>query len=363
VHMSTLRKSVVICRVTIGVFITWVALAVFADAQVSVPSADGSWAATSQNSTNTGNPYRTTESHVKSGNKTVDRKTVEVLGSDGRYEPYLQIETETTKESPSLTRAVTRTYNPDQDGNQHVTQVVEEETRNSGDGSRTVQTTSNAGLDGRFQIAEREVTVRSKNGDSETARTTVYIPSMSGELAPSMQINEDKSRDSNGTTQTKKETRLDDPDGRWQVYEVREQTLKESGQTRTTHERVSRRDYEGKISPVSETTTEDTNAGGRLTSSSQTSSVDAPGMARDGNLYPTQSSTTVRTTEPGRIITEQQVKQFDVGERGSNSSVNTKDVIIEGSSGADETVTVTAQYPDGSPSVVSVETRKSEPKP
>jgi hypothetical protein len=100
-----------------------------------------------QNLTANANPYRTTESHLKCGNRTLDKKTVEVRGPDGTYEFYYRIEVATVQESPGLTRSITRTYNPGGDRAEHLTQIIEVETRASYNGSRTVKTISNANLD------------------------------------------------------------------------------------------------------------------------------------------------------------------------------------------------------------------------
>jgi hypothetical protein len=175
-----------------------------------------------------------------------------------------------------------------------------------------------------------------------------------------MQINEQQTHSPNGNTETRKETLLADTNGHWQLYEVRQQTVKGDARNRTGEDRVCRRDFEGNLSPVSEVITKDGNVKGRLVGTTQTYSVDVPGRARDQSLHLLQSSTTVRATEPDRIITEQKVVQPDPGETDLKTIVEKKDILIKRSSGTEETITVTAQYPDGYPSVVSVETRKSD---
>jgi hypothetical protein len=67
---------------------------------------------------------------------------VEVRGPDGTYQLYYRTETETIQESPTLTRCITRTYNPNLDRNEHLTQIVEAGTRAQMAGSRTVTTIS-----------------------------------------------------------------------------------------------------------------------------------------------------------------------------------------------------------------------------
>src|SRR5438067_13707231 len=59
------------------------------DAQASEPQ---SWTKTSESQTANMNPTRTTESHHKSANQTVDNQTVERLWADGHYEPFYDVE-------------------------------------------------------------------------------------------------------------------------------------------------------------------------------------------------------------------------------------------------------------------------------
>jgi hypothetical protein len=342
------------------VLIVCLASATFAAAQVSSPAQDESWNATSETVISNANPFRTAESHVKSENRTVEKKTVEVLGPDGRYQPYFEVERETIQESPTVTRRITRTYNPDADGHKQLTQIIEAETQTSDGVTRTVQTMSTNAYEERFHVAERQIIVTTKGSESQKTQTTVYQPSVNGDLAPTVRIDEQQKQDPNGNIETKKGTLLPDGGGRWQVYEVRDQTITGDAGNRTTDERTSRRDAEGNVSPVSQVITKDTNVNGQLTSNTENYSVDVLGYTRDQKLHPVQTSTTVRTTEPDRVVTEQQVLSPGSGWKDVDTLVTTEDVLTTGSSGSEETITVTARYPGGYPAVVSLETRKSD---
>ena len=57
-------------------------------------NASESWTTTTESQTSNTNPTRTTESHRQSGDSSVDTQSVERLGPDGHYEPYLDTETE-----------------------------------------------------------------------------------------------------------------------------------------------------------------------------------------------------------------------------------------------------------------------------
>jgi hypothetical protein len=85
--------------------------AVWAQAQDAQQNSTGETeTTTTQTSRDNTNPSRTTESHSKSGNQTVDARRVEVLGNDGRYRPDYDTETETVRVDDTTTRTVVRTY-------------------------------------------------------------------------------------------------------------------------------------------------------------------------------------------------------------------------------------------------------------
>jgi hypothetical protein len=358
--MSKSRKCVFVWAV--GALVMGAGVTLFVEGQAGAPTGQ-SWTANTQSDLSYGNPSRATESHIKSGNRTVDKKTVEVLGPDGQYQPYFVVETEQIQESPTLTRSITRTYNPGPNGDDQLTQATESETQNSTDGSaRTVQTTSKPDSDGNLEVVGREITATTKGTASQDSHTTVYLPDVNGDLAPSMQINEQQRNVGASNMVVKKETLLPDANGAWQPYEVREQTVKGDAQNRTSDDRVSRRDFEGNVSPVSGMITTEKNANGERTSASQTYSVDFPGSTRNQTLRPLQSSSTVRKTELNRTVTEQQIVQPNPGEPEINF-FHTTNIIVRENSGTEEIIKVTAQYPDGSPSVVLLETRTTEQLP
>lgn len=348
--------------ISCGLFmaLTLAAGARFAGAQTGSTS-DETRNTTTQDSTRNTNPSRTTESHTKSGNRTVDKKTVEVIGLDGHYQPYSEVETETIQESGGTTRTVTRTYNPGVDGGRQLSQVTEVETKDSGDGgSSSVQTTSNPEADGRLHVVGREITTKKKKGDSENAQTTVYLPNVSGQLAPSMQVNVQQTKASDGTVDSTKTTSMPDANGGWQVYEVLNQKVQGTAEDQTATSSTLQRDYLGNVSPVSQTVSTQTKAGGQETTTSDTSSVDVPGSTRDQTLHPTKKSTAIRKMQPGRTTTDQQVQELGSATVGPGTSTETKGVVITGISGTQETNSTTVQYPEGHPDVVSVQTSNSD---
>src|SRR5215470_12455838 len=65
--------------------------------QAQATATNESWTATAETSVADLKPSRTMESHVKSDNRTLDRRRLEVLGPNGRYEPTFETEKETIR--------------------------------------------------------------------------------------------------------------------------------------------------------------------------------------------------------------------------------------------------------------------------
>jgi hypothetical protein len=59
--------------------------------------ANKSWSATTESQNDSVNPTRTIESHTQSGNRTLDKQTIQRRGFDGKFEPYQDIEKETVQ--------------------------------------------------------------------------------------------------------------------------------------------------------------------------------------------------------------------------------------------------------------------------
>jgi hypothetical protein len=136
------------------------------------PIAPSLWAQTSQDSPNNQassstitwqqfpgsiNPTRTKMTREESGNRIVGNRSVETLGSDGHYQPYLDIEKETIKVDSTTVRTVERSYGRDADGRKQLVRVKEEESRTLPGGEvKTVRTTSDPDLNGGLRVVQKE---------------------------------------------------------------------------------------------------------------------------------------------------------------------------------------------------------------
>jgi len=311
------------------------------------------------------NPTRTTESHTKSGNRTVDKQTTERLGTDGHYQPYLDVEKETVQVNATTVRTIERSFAHGPSGEKTLMQVTEEEKQTLGNGDgKLVRTTSNPDLNGGLQVVQKVVENTKKTSpDSQESKTTIFNPDGSGGLAATQQVDERQKR-SGHTVEVQKSTMLSDGSGNWQLVQRTEQTAKEDGKDRTIDERILKPDSDGRLSVVSRTTSKETEtAPGQKRNTSETYSTDTPGLAPDGSLHLNQRVVTVqRAGSNGAKTTEQQVERPNPGDPGSGLQVTTKttDVSRPSGSGVQESTTIQVRDASGNMGVVSVDTKKSD---
>jgi hypothetical protein len=330
-------------------------------------TADGnkSWTSTTESQSDNVNPTRTTESHTQNGNRTVDKQSIQGRGSDGHFEPFQDIEKESVQVNADTVRTVTRTFGW-ANGARTLVQVTEEERQDlAGGDSKVVRATSNPDLNGNLQLVQREIKETKKTGaDAEETKTTVMRPSVNGGMAPAMQVQERRSQAANDTVESQKTTLLPDGSGNWQVSEIRQATTRQVGKNRSSEERVSRPNSDGKLGEVSRTVSKASeDASGEKRNTLETYSLDVPGSARDGSLHLIERATTAqRTSSTGQQITEQQVEQPNPGDPSAGLRITTltTDTVRPSASRAQATRTVQARDANGSFGVVSVDITKSD---
>src|SRR4029077_6770071 len=341
-------------------------LALWAQTSDSQTDANKSWTATTESQSDNVNPTRTTESHTQSGNRTVDKQSVQRRGSDGHFEPYQDIEKETVQVDATTVRTTTRSFGRDANGEKTLVQVTEEEKHMlPGGDSKVVRSTSSADVNGNLQMVQRQIEETKRTSkDVEETKTTVMLPSVNGGLAPAMKVEERRTRGANDTVESQKTTLFPDGAGTWQVGEMRQATSRQEGKDRTTEERVSRPDSDGKLGEISRTVSKESeSASGEKRNTVETYSVDVPGSARDGSLHLVERATTAqRTSSNGQQTTEQQVEQSKPGDPGSGLRVTTltTDTVRPGPAGAQATRTVQVRGANDSFGIVSVDTKKSD---
>jgi hypothetical protein len=169
-------------------------------------------------------PVRIIESHSQDDNRTLDKRSVEIRGTDGHFEPYQDVERETLQVDATTVRTTTRTFGQNANGMKALVQVTEEEKHIlPGGDSNVTRVTSNPDVNGRPQPVQRETVETKKIGKGlEEANTTVMLPSANGGLAPAFKTHELRKRAANDAVEIEKTTWLPDGNGKWQLSEIRQ---------------------------------------------------------------------------------------------------------------------------------------------
>jgi hypothetical protein len=338
------------------------------------PAGDAqSWTATSQQQLPSNlDPTRTSETHTESGGRTVDHQSIEHMGMDGRYAPFLDVQKETVRVDANTVRTVERAFGRDSDGRKTLVQVTEEEKRTLPGGEvKVVRTTSDPDANGALQIVQRQTQDTTQiNPNVQETKTTVLTPSSNGGLVASVESTERQTKTNEHDVEFRKSTSVPDSNGEWQLSEVREGTVKSDGKdgTKTKEERVLRPGTDGNLSVVERTVSkESANGAGEKRDTVETYSTFLPGAATDGSLHLEQRVTTVhRKAGDGAESTESQVQQRNPAEASDRLQVTEEaiDIVRPGRNGATkETQTIRSLDSNGSLGIVSVDTRTQNNSP
>jgi hypothetical protein len=343
--------------------------ALTARSQTSDADSNKSWTATTDSQDPAlGSRTRKVESHTQSGNRAIDKQSVEILRS-GSFEPYQDIERESVKVSDTSVRNVVRTYGRDANGQRVLLQVTEEGKQAlPGGSSMLVRTTSNPDANGSLQVVQREVHETKKTSPTiDETKTTVFLPSANGGLAPARRIEERQERIGDHTVQFQKSTLLPDGAGNWQLGEIKKGITTDDGNNRTSEEHVSRQNAEGQLAEVSRTVRKDSqSASGEGRSTVESYSLDVPGSSPDGTMRLVERITTVRSDRTNGAQTSQQwVEQINPGDpsAGLQVTIGSTGSTSTGISGTQETRTIEMRGADGLFNVVSVDMTKSDKTP
>ncbi|HEX8816136.1 MAG TPA: hypothetical protein VF753_11595 [Terriglobales bacterium] len=333
-------------------------------------SSTSNWSTTTQQQDPNGafNPSRTKVTHTEADGRSIDNKSVQVLGPDGRYVPYSDVETESVKVNSTTVRTIQRAYGTDVDGRRVLVQVREEESSKLPGGEMKVtRTTSNPDADGKLQVVQREIAdSKLVSPDVRDTKTTVLTPDIEGRFSPSVQIDERQKKNSDGSVEFKKSTQTSDGSGGWQTSEVREGVSKvENGQEVGKEETVSRPNGDGKLGVVERTVTKaSSSAPGDSRRTTETYSTNVPGVANDSGLQLVRRETISSQTSPtGEHSTTRQVEHTTPGtpEDGLRVTEKTIDIVRPGANGmADQKRTVMGPDADGRLREVWVDVGKTD---
>jgi len=338
---------------------------VWAQAPDSQPSdTSQSWTKTGESHDGLGT-LRTVESHTNNGDRISDTHSVQQRLADGRYQTSVETSKETIRVNSSTVRTITRTFGPDGSGGKRLLEITEDETQSLPDGgSRLVRTTSRTDQNGNLKQVQREVgETRKVSADTEETTTTVLRPSVNGGMAPAAQIEGHRKRDGNNT-EYDQTTRILDGSGNWQISQMRQGTIQEDANNRTTEERLFLPDNKGNLSETSRNVSKESdNGSGEKQNINESYAIDLPGSTRDGSLHLVQRETTKESVDSeGRQTSVQQVEQPNPGDPGAGLRV----IMIgtendrSGPMGTRTTRTTQVRDANGNLNVVSVDFSKSD---
>ncbi len=311
-------------------------------------------------------PVRIIESHSQNGDRMLDKRSVEIRGTDGHFEPYQDIERETLTVDAATVRTTMRTFARDVNGRKALVQVTEEDKQIlPGEDSKIVRLTYNPDVNARLQLVQREIVETKKIGnDLEETNTTVMLASPNGGLAPAFKTHELSKRAANGALETEKTTWIPDVNGKWQLSEIRQNIPTQEAKDHQIEERVFRPDAEGKLGQISRVVSQESEStSGEKRSVVETYSIDVPGTTRDGRLHLVERKTSTGSSRStSEQATEQRVEQINPGDpdAGLRVTVLVDGKVVPGPSGEQSTVTIRARDSNENFGIVSVDTTKAD---
>jgi hypothetical protein len=331
------------------------------------PSGDESWTASGDTTAPNANPSRVIESHSKSGNRTVDKRRVDVLGLNGSYRPSGETETETIQVDASTMRTIVRSYRWDENGQKILAHVTEENSRSTAGGDTHLERkTSAADVNGNLRVVGREIedTKQLSPGVEET-KNTLYQADSYGGFSQTQQTQELKTHRAGDSVEVKTTTRLPDGNGNWKVSKVTEKTVKDDGKNLTTEESVSHSDLEGRLYETKRTISkEGETPTGEKKKTVEVYTISAPAYT-DGAMHLNQRVTTVQKRDSNGEVTEQRVEEPSIGNPSDAPKVagKAKYVVKYAGPATQETRTTERRDANGNFNVSAVETQKSTQPP
>jgi hypothetical protein len=177
-----------------------------------------------------------------------------------------------------------------------------------------VRSVSKPRLNGRLQLTQREVQeTRQTSPSVRQTQTTVLRPDINGGLAATDQINETVQEKGAGVTVVNRTHLLPDGNRRWELYETREQVIREDKAEVRVEEEVHRRDANRRLSLTERTVTREwKDAKGEEHQTIEVFSNNIGGTTRteDGRLVLDHRLSTVRRSLPdGSQQTTQEFEQ------------------------------------------------------
>jgi len=218
--------------------------------------------------------------------------------------------------------------------------------------------TSSADLNGNFQVVRREIAETKKTSpDVQETKSTVYLADSYGRFTEAVQMQELETPGADDSVAVKRTTLMPDGNGGWKIDDITEKTIKGDGKNRTTDERVSRPDLNGRLQESSRTVSRAAEAG----SGEKKTIVET----YDGGRQLNKRVTKIEKKDSSGETTEEQIEERNLANPSDGTKVTgrTKYVVQYAGPGTQQSKTVEIRDANGNFKVVSVETQKSTQAP
>src|SRR5262245_27462946 len=194
---------------------------------------------------------RLVRTRTESGGREVVTETVELPGTDGRFQASTKTTTETIGTGSNSVKLKRNVFGNGAQGPLSLIETSEADQQKLPDGtSRTVTNTWVPDLGGRLGLSSRRVQeIKPVGPDVQQTLTTVYVPSIDQALGETERVQETQRRVASNLVQTDTQRNVRDANGKWQTTEARNKEVRTVSPAEVVEEETVRSlDGDGKLS-------------------------------------------------------------------------------------------------------------------
>src|SRR5262245_25044536 len=207
---------------------------------------------------------RLVRTRTESGGREVVTETVELPGTDGRFQASTKTTTETIGTGSNSVKIKRNVFGNGAQGPLSLIETSESDQQKLSDGtSRTVTNTWVPDLGGRLGLSSQRVQeIKSVSPDVQQTLTTVYVPGTGQALSESERVQETQRRAGSNLVQTDTQRNVRDANGKWQTTEARNKEVRTGPADVVEEESVRNLDADGKLTLSERTVTRRSGAKG-----------------------------------------------------------------------------------------------------
>jgi hypothetical protein len=256
---------------------------------------------------------------TESGGREVVTETVELPGTDGRFQAATKTTTETTGIGSNSVKVKRNVFGNGAQGPLSLIETSESDQQKLPDGTtRTVTNTWVPDLGGRLGLSSQRVQeVKPVSPGVQQTLTTLYVPGTGQALNESERVQETQRRVGSNLVQTDTQRNVRDTNGKWQTTEARNKEVRTSSGEVVEEESVRSLDGDGKLTLSERTVTRRSGAKGSEQMVTDVYSNNITGKARASGSpleldRRIRVTTTPMTNSASQTITETEARNPNV---------------------------------------------------